>query len=147
MNPMRVGFYSILATSVGILVLPVVVIAAGCIVNHVSLGTIMHEPESRGFTALYCVVAFVLHLPMAAILAVFAHAIRSDSSRIVRDLSYVLALLAMILSAVFYARWFIGFPYVKYLPAILYSVVILPLLTWSLLAHAKTQRAMRVEYE
>ncbi len=144
MNQVRIGFYGILAAGVGVLLLPLVMIVANCMEHDVSFSAVMREPESRGMTTLYYLVAFVLHLPMAAILAVFAYTLRRGSLRAVR-VWYVLALLATTFSAVFYV-WF-GFPRVKYIPPALYALVLLPLLTQSLLARVKAQKSARQQHE
>jgi len=98
--------------------------------------TLSDEPESKGFLLLYCGVAIVFHLPVAAVFALLAYAIKRCFRTAVVIL-YAFAILGMTASGVYFARWFISFPYVKYAPAVLYLLVFLPFLSQGVLASVK----------
>ena len=128
-----ISFYGVLASNVVVLLLPLLLIVAGSLWTGTPLSSIAREPESRGFLTLYCAAACILHAPLMIVLGLFAHAVGRVSPRRVNRL-YVLALTAMSLSALYYVRWFISFPCVKYLPALFYLFVLAPFLSLGLLA-------------
>jgi hypothetical protein len=128
-----VSFWGVLASGAVVLLLPILMIVAGSLWTRAPLSSLAGEPESRGFLMLYCAVAFIVHIPLMIILGLFAHAVTGRFPRRIFVL-YALALAAMSLSALYYAEWFIGFPFVKYSPALFYLFALLPILSLGLLA-------------
>jgi len=127
-----VSFWGVLAGRVVVLLLPMLVIIAGSLWTGTPLSSLGRDAESRGFLMLYCAVAIILHVPLMIILGMFAHAVTGRSPQRIVMLC-ALALPAMSLSAVYYAKAFISFPCVKYFPALFYLFVLLPLLSLGLL--------------
>ncbi len=142
MNRIAIGFYGALAASAGVLLMPFVVLVTSSIVEGYSLSKIMDEPESRGFVTLYLVIVLILHLPMATILALFAYAVHRGSTKALW-VFYVLSLPGMGLGILCYLVIPVGLGYTRLLPAVLYLLVVLPLLTQSLSACTKAQKPAR----
>lgn len=109
------------------MLLPAIVIVSGILWTRTSLSAI-REPESIGFLTLYCIAAGVLHVSPIVVLNLFAHAVKRSSVRAVWGW-YLLALVAMSLSGLYYAKWFISVPTTKYIPLIVYLAFCVPLLS------------------
>jgi uncharacterized membrane protein YhaH (DUF805 family) len=138
-NQIKVGRHAAIAGILLILSMPLFVISLGCIVNGISIIARLREPESSGFLLLALIIAYVLHLPLLCLLLVFARALRQWGAKTIVA-TYVAILIGLGLSGLYFSRWFISFPRVKYVPAVLYVALLLPFLTKGLLGTIKKAR-------
>ena len=137
-SQIKVGRHAAIAGILLILLMPLFVIGLGCIIHGVPIIARLRDAESRGFTLLALIIAYVLHLPLLCLLLVFARALRQWGAKTIVA-TYVVILIGLGLSGLYFSRWFISFPWVKYVPAVLY-VALLPFLTKGLLVTIKKAR-------
>ncbi len=130
-----IGICSAMIGCVVVFLMPIIVTIVGTLVNRV----VVSGPESRGFLTLYLLIATSIQLPTAAALGALAYALNHGTVKTVKIL-FVLSILMMTISGTYFAKWFIGFPYIKYLPAIFYLLVLSPLLLQGTLAFTDLHR-------
>lgn len=134
-----ISVYGALAGMVIVLMLPPCVIIAGSLWTGTSLSSVLLEAESRGMLVLYCAIALTVNMPLMIVLGLFADAVKQSTSTTVCML-YILALVTMGFSGVYYIKWFIGFPVVKYVPAILYLLGFAPVLLLGVLGKCQKHK-------
>lgn len=120
--------------------MPLLVIVFGCLATGTPLLQWTQEPESRGFMVLYLVVAYILHSPLVYYLWVFTRDLRRREFGAMAA-NYFVLLLGLGLSGLYFSRWFIGFPYIKYLPGLVYLILFVPSLSAGLLGSIRKAKS------
>jgi hypothetical protein len=116
------------ASMIVILSMPLLQILIVCMVTGTSLLAIIQEPESFGMSFLLVVFAYIIHSPLFILLFLFIRFIK-QSRKILVVIMYALLLFSFILSGLYFAQWFISFPRIRYIPFIIYVLILLPLLS------------------
>jgi hypothetical protein len=138
-SQIKVGRHAAIAGILLILLMPLFVIGLGCTVYGVSIISRLRDAESRGFMLLALIIAYVLHLPLLCLLLVFVRALKQWGAKTIVA-TYVVILIGIGLSGLYFSRWFITFPWIKYVPTVLYVTLLLPFLTRGLLSATKKTR-------
>lgn len=132
----KIGTYAAIAGIVLMLFLPPLLYILGNYVAGTSIKAVLNEPEYIGGVLLYFTFAYVIHSPLFCFLGVFAYTLKRGRAKVVTIL-YSASLLWLALSAHHFWRYMDDYSWVRYVPAMLYAIVLVPLLSQGLLGALK----------